>query len=77
MSGLRRDDGFGGRGDEVYELLVAAHRGLSDEQSAALATRLVLLLANQVGDPDVVAEAIAAARTSLGLDAQPSTRSGP
>lgn len=75
MSGLRRDDGFGGRGDEVYELLIAAHRGLSDEQSAALAARLVLLLANQVGDPGIVAEAIEAARISLGLGARPSTRS--
>ncbi|MBS0393228.1 MAG: DUF2783 domain-containing protein [Proteobacteria bacterium] len=67
MNALQRTDGFRGRGDEVYERLVAAHRGLSDEQSGALNARLVLLLANQVGDADVVTAAIAAARASLGL----------
>ena len=55
MTHLRREDGFGGRGDAFYEQLVAAHRGLSDEDSGALNTRLVLLLANHVGDTDIVA----------------------
>ena len=65
MTHLRRDDGFDGGGDAFYERLVAAHRGLSDADSGALNARLVLLLANQVGDAAVVAEAIAAARRSL------------
>jgi hypothetical protein len=65
MTHLRLDDGFGGRGDAFYEQLVAAHRGLSDEDSGALNARLVLLLANHVGDMDIVAEAIAAARGGL------------
>jgi hypothetical protein len=65
MTHLRRDDGFGGRGDSFYEQLVTAHRGLSDADSGALNARLVLLLANHVGDADVVAEAIAAARSGL------------
>ena len=65
MTHLRRDDGFDGRGDAFYEQLVAAHRGLSDADSGALNARLVLLLANQVGDAAVVAEVIAAARRSL------------
>jgi hypothetical protein len=65
MTHLRRDDGFGGRGDAFYEQLVAAHRGLSDADSGALNARLVLLLANQVGDPAIVAEAITAARRGL------------
>ena len=65
MTELRRTDGFQGRGDEVYERLIAAHRGLSDAQSGALNARLVLVLANQVGDADAVLAAIAAVRASL------------
>lgn len=48
--------------DQAYRLLIEAHRGLSDEDSAALNTRLVLILANQLGDPEVLAEAIALAK---------------
>jgi len=66
MTHLRRDDGFGGRGDEFYEQLVAAHRGLDEAGSGALNARLVLLLANHVGDLAIVAEAIATARRGLG-----------
>jgi hypothetical protein len=62
---LRREDGFGGRGDDVYEMILTAHEGLSDRDSAALNARLVLLLANHAGDPAVVEAAIAAARASL------------
>jgi len=69
MTHLRRDDGFGGQGDAFYEQLVAAHRNLSEYDSGALNARLVLLLANHVGDPAVVAEAIAAARRGLAAGA--------
>lgn len=64
MSDARLDTSFrlGKRGDDVYAALMAAHRGLSDEASARLNARLVLLLANQIGDADVVLEAIARAR---------------
>jgi hypothetical protein len=48
--------------DQAYRLLIEAHRGLSDEESAALNTRLVLILANQLGDPQALAEAIALAK---------------
>ncbi len=48
--------------DLAYQALIDAHRGLSDEESAALNTRLVLILANHVGDHEVLAEAIALAR---------------
>ncbi|MGP9820109.1 DUF2783 domain-containing protein [Salinarimonas sp. NSM] len=48
--------------DRAYRALIDAHRGLSDEESAALNTRLVLILANQVGDETVLEEAIALAR---------------
>ena len=49
-------------GDEFYELLVEGHRGLDDAQSELMNARLVLLLANHVGDLGVLREAIAAAR---------------
>ena len=48
--------------DRAYRMLIDAHRGLSDEQSAALNTRLVLILANHIGDDEVLAAAIALAK---------------
>ena len=48
--------------DGFYEAWTAAHRGLSESQSADLDARLVLLLANQVGDMAVLLDCIAAAR---------------
>ena len=44
--------------DSAYRALIDAHRGLPDEESAALNTRLVLILANHIGDMDVLKEAI-------------------
>ena len=64
-SALRLDDNFGGRGDDFYEALIRAHEGLSDAESHALNARLVLILANQIGDLTVLQEAIAQARRSL------------
>lgn len=49
-------------GDDFYELLVDGHRGLSNAQSELMNARLVLLLANHIGDLQVLREAIAAAR---------------
>lgn len=51
--------------DDFYQTLIDAHAGLTDEQSAALNTRLVLLLANQIGDLTTLQQAIAAARASI------------
>ena len=48
--------------DAAYRALIDAHRGLSDQESAALNVRLVLLLANHIGDLDVLREAIALAQ---------------
>jgi hypothetical protein len=48
--------------DGFYAALVAAHEGLTDADSAALNARLVFLLANQIGDQQVLADCIAAAR---------------
>jgi len=55
-------DLLGSAGDDFYELLMQAHEGLSFEDSARLNARLVLLLANRVGDLDTLKEALKAAR---------------
>ena len=49
----------------AYVALVEAHRGLSAEASVALNTRLVLVLANHIGDLDVLQEAIVLAKSSV------------
>lgn len=48
--------------DAFYETLVAAQRDLDDEQADMLLAKLVLILANHVGDAAVLDEAIALAR---------------
>ena len=48
--------------DAFYEQLLDAHEGLSREDSELLNARLILLLANQVGDARVLSECIEAAR---------------
>ena len=52
-------------GDAFYEALIEAHRDLDEEQSALVNARLVLLLANHVGDADVLRAAMAAARADV------------
>lgn len=53
--------------DEFYESLLNAHQGLSQEQSELLNDRLILLMANQLSDSDVLRECIAAAAASDGV----------
>ena len=48
--------------DDFYEALIDAHRDLPAAESQALNARLVLLLANHVGDLDVLREALRVAR---------------
>jgi len=48
--------------DGFYEQLMDAHAGLSREASELLNARLILLLANQVGDARVLGECVEAAR---------------
>ncbi|HSV83828.1 MAG TPA: DUF2783 domain-containing protein [Ramlibacter sp.] len=48
--------------DGFYEQLLDAHQGLTKEQSELLNARLILLLANQVGDARVLRECVQAAR---------------
>jgi len=48
--------------DTFYEQLLNAHEGLSAEQSEQLNLRLILLLANQVGDAAVLRDCIDSAK---------------
>jgi len=52
--------------DGIYEAIIAANEGLSDAQSEAFLLRFALLLANQIGDQQVLLEAIKTAREMVG-----------
>jgi hypothetical protein len=55
--------------DAAYRMIVEAHRGLSDEDSAALDAALVLLLANHIGDLAVLKQALEQAAQTLSTKA--------
>jgi hypothetical protein len=55
------------RTDDVYQALIDAQEVLSPDDAERFRARLILLLANQVGDAEAVLEAIA--RASEGLPA--------
>lgn len=48
--------------DDFYEALIEMHRDLSDEESSRVNARLILLLANHVGDMRVLQDALRLAR---------------
>ncbi|MBV8913844.1 MAG: DUF2783 domain-containing protein [Acetobacteraceae bacterium] len=50
--------------DALFAALVAAHDGLEPEASRRLDAQLVLLLANHIGDQQVVLDAIAVAKST-------------
>jgi Protein of unknown function (DUF2783) len=52
--------------DAAFRMIIEAHRGLSETESADLNACLVLILANQAGDAAILKEAIALARKGLG-----------
>lgn len=53
------------RPDDFYQALIDAHRDLSDEQSLALNAKVILLLANHIGDQHVLDDALAIARKGI------------
>jgi hypothetical protein len=59
--------------DDVYEALVALHRDLTPEQSRLVNAKLILLLANHVGDAAVLRQAMAKAREGITPAGQDST----
>ncbi len=50
------------RQDDVYNALMDAHEGLSEAESHALNARLILLMANQIGDLGVLRDLLTTAR---------------
>ncbi|MBS7808047.1 DUF2783 domain-containing protein [Variovorax sp. PCZ-1] len=48
--------------DGFYEALLDAHEGLSADASVALNARLILILANQIGDQTLLAQCLALAK---------------
>ena len=51
--------------DDFYEELIDLHRDLTDEQSALVNAKLILLLANHIGDMEVLRAAMVAAREDV------------
>ncbi|QKV20303.1 DUF2783 domain-containing protein [Oricola thermophila] len=49
--------------DDFYADLLAAHEGLDKEESDAFNARLILILANHIGDRETLREALEAARS--------------
>ena len=57
--------------DGFYQELIECQRELSDEQADMLSAKLVLILANHVGDRELLREAIALARDNTLAHAAP------
>lgn len=55
--GLRRTLNLGNP-DDIYNAVVDAHKGLTDEQCRTFDARLILLLVNHIGDEAVIREAL-------------------
>jgi hypothetical protein len=53
------------RPDDAFRAVVEAHRSLSETESADLDATLVLILANHIGDIDVLRDAIALAKRRM------------
>ena len=67
---LNTEWNLGSGGDEIYRELIEAHAGLTETESRRLDLRLILLLANQVGDEAAIREALRRAREGLGSSRQ-------
>ena len=61
---LSTDSNFA-RPDDAFRAVVEAHRGLTDAQSADFDAALVLILANHIGDIEVLREAITLAKRRM------------
>ena len=64
MSGLNIEANLV-RPDDFYELLIDTHRDLTREESELVNCKLILQLANHVGDPGVLRDAMARAREGV------------
>lgn len=59
------------RPDDFYERLIDAHRDLGREESELVNCKLILLLANHIGDAAVLDEALRRARAGVVPAARP------
>ncbi len=59
--------------DALYALLMDAHRELDEAASRRLDAKLVLILANHIGDGEVLRAAVALAREGMAPPAAPAT----
>lgn len=48
--------------DDIYEAIIAMHEGLGEEESARANARLIIILANHIGDAAVIREAASIVR---------------
>ncbi|MCT4331418.1 DUF2783 domain-containing protein [Paracoccus sp. YLB-12] len=77
MAELRTDVNLSGH-DDLYAALLRLHEDRTEAESLKIWSRLVLLLANHIGDAEVVLQAIALARPGgAGADAHPADATGP
>lgn len=53
------------RPDDAYDALMRTFDGLTEEQTPLVMAKLILLLANHIGDQQVLAEALAIAREGI------------
>jgi hypothetical protein len=67
---LNTEWNLGSAGDEIYTELIEAHADLTETESRRLDLRLILLLANQIGDEAAIREALRLAREGLGGNSQ-------
>lgn len=44
--------------DATYAQLIAAHEGLTQDESAAFNAKLILILVNHIGNPKILAQAL-------------------
>ncbi|MEM9277083.1 MAG: DUF2783 domain-containing protein [Pseudomonadota bacterium] len=61
---MTEERGLGNRGDDFYELLMQTHEGLSEAESHVLNARLVLMMANEIGDINVLQNLLEASKRS-------------
>lgn len=63
---MKVSDRLGNAGDDIYAALLEAHEGLDDAESHKLNACLVLLLANEVAEPERLKALFAEARRMAG-----------
>lgn len=57
--------------DAFYSELIRAHDGLTEDESHAMNARLILLLANHIGNREVLSHALATARATIPREEKP------